>query len=786
MANRMQRLGYLLIGVSLMFVFAHRQSFAQRGLAIRRPAIRGVTARDVENTIDRAVDYLLLRQERDGSWDASDINLRRFNTGLSALVTMACLNAGEPVNSPAMQKAIQYFAARQPETNYEAATQILALCTANPNQYFAQIQFNVQMLLQNQHKSGGWAYDSPSRSPDPSNSQFALLALWEAQRAGLEIPSETFRSAAKYWAGIQLRSGGWKYTLGNQSPSGSMTCAGIASLIISEDALGSSDAKIGESISCCQGNQEKRRAELGVEFLGRAFAADRNPGENQYWLYYLYALERVGRLSGLRYIGEHDWYREVCEFLVASQEASGAFRGNGVEQSPVLATAYALLFLSKGKRQVVLGHLQYGEDNDWRQHRHASNNLTGHVESAWKRDLAWQTIQFEKADLRDLLEFPVLLISGTKAIRFSEAEISMLREYINQGGFIFAEGCNGDGCDGSAFESSFAALVNELVDQPLRKLPLSHPVWYADSKAKPTDLPNDFWLYGVESCCRTSIVYSPISLSCRWELFKPYGPQPELAPEIRKQLQAAVQIGVNVLSYATGRELKEKLDAVEILDNASDRELVGRGQLVLPALNHGGDPNATPKALPNLVRFMTREFPMEASSQPILINPNQESLAEFSIVYLHGREAFTFNSEQRANLRDYLINGGFLMGDAVCASAAFAESVRSELASILPEGSFVPVPADHPMLTPEFSGFDVRQVSINDPISQVGDELQRKTEMGPPVLQMLVYEDRVVAVFSPLDMSCAFESSGSTQCRGYPQRDAARIAINLILFSRFQ
>ena len=45
--------------------------------------------------------------------------------------------------------------------------------------------------------------------------------------------------------------------------------------------------------------------------------------EGAWLLYYLYGMERAGRLSGQRFFGDHDWYREVAEYLVAYQGRRG-------------------------------------------------------------------------------------------------------------------------------------------------------------------------------------------------------------------------------------------------------------------------------------------------------------------------------------------------------------------------------------------------------------------------------------------------------------------------------
>src|SRR5262249_49122828 len=76
--------------------------------------------------------------------------------------------------------------------------------------------------------------------------------------------------------------------------------------------------------------------------------------------YHLYGLERTGRLTGQRFIGGHDWYREGCEFLVEQQKTVGKDAGSwytsntSFDSWPVVSTSFALLFLSKGRTPVLI------------------------------------------------------------------------------------------------------------------------------------------------------------------------------------------------------------------------------------------------------------------------------------------------------------------------------------------------------------------------------------------------------------------------------------------------
>jgi hypothetical protein len=753
---------------------------------------KGIDAMQVKQSIDKAVQYLVRQQQKDGNWSGHV----SYGSGQSALVTLALLSSGLSPKHKTVERALTYLRSRTPDSTYEVSLQTMVYCMAEPMRDMPLIQRNVAWLVEQQNARGGWGYGNIARGfDDESNSQFALLALWEASRLGIEIPDPVFQKASAYWMAnrMQTRNGpaaqvAWRYDGGPET--GSMTCAGIASLLISDDALQFADARIvNDRIQCCGGEEGATVIDAALGWLASNFSVSANPG-GSFWLYYMYALERVGRLTGQRFVGKHDWYREGAQQLLEAQDTTSGFFVEGSDN--VTATALALLFLSKGKRQVVLGLLDYTASDEpskaWKEHRRAIQHLTGHVEQVWKRDLSWQSVTLKQAKIADLLETPVLFISGSKRVGWSAAHKKLLKDFVQQGGFLFAEACDADGCQGAEFDAEFRALVVELFDQPLKKLPPTHPIWFAESRVDPKALPEGFWLYGVEACCKTSVVYSPISLSCRWELARPFGTRPRIAPSVQADLDNAVKIGLNVASYATGRELKDKLDRVDIVQVQSEGAKYRRGTLFLPKLLHGGGADDAPRAVPTLVELFKREVQSDASSRAILLNPSDPELAKHYMAYIHGRHAFRFADDQRQAMRRFFENGGFLIGDSICASPDFSDSFRTEMAAILPDASLVAVPPEHPIIAPSpyYANLDIRRVTLLDPVPNEGDaeglaKIQRR--QGPPVLEMLVWQKRPVAIFSPYDLSCALESRGATQCRGYSRADAARIGMNMILYA---
>lgn len=778
-----------------------------------------ISAADVAESIRKGVNYLKSVQQPNGSWTEYEGQ----PGGMTSLCTLALLNCGLGKDDPAVAKALKYLEGLPPpKAVYAASLRIMVFAAADPKAYKPQINgmagWLTEVQVSDDETKGGWSYtDRPGRA-DNSNTQFAMLALHEAERAGAKVPDHVWQKALNYWTspGMQKADGSWGYEKGHQS-TGSMTCAGIASVIIAQDRLRTGDASILDgNIQCCLPQNDSGEVDRGIQWLADHFSVRINPntlglrgsGRSAPWLlYYLYGVERVGRMSGRRYfIGRvkdpatkemvaapHDWYREGAAELLRLQKESlnGSWRGIGLENDPTIGTSLALLFLSKGKRPVVIAKARHstgvlGDNTGWDQHRRGVQNLTSRIERQWGRDLSWQTVELAGASVADLLEAPVLFISGTTNLKLSEAEQQALKQYVEQGGFLFVEACNGPGCDAEAFDRDFRQLMRKLFpDSDLRKLPPDHPVWFAQERVDPAHLPkdSDFWLWGLDACCRTSVVYSPRSLSCYWELSQPYR-ETNYPPQIRNQVEAVTRIGGNVVAYATNRELKEKLDRPQITVSHTG-EKPKRGALVIPKLSHGGGSDDAPNALHNLLAVMEKQLEVQVDYQRRLVAPDDKQLFNYPILFTHGRRSFTWTPAQRQALKDYLDRGGFLFADAICASNAFADSLRTELRAIYPDARWARIPVSHPMFSDEFHGFNLKRVTVRDPdVREDGDPLTaRMDKNATPLLEGLEVDGRLVAILSPYDISCALEKGTSMECKGYIPADAAKIGVNVLLYA---
>ncbi len=320
----------------------------------------------------------------------------------------------------------------------------------------------------------------------------------------------------------------------------------------------------------------------------------------------------------------------------------------------------------------------------------------------------------------------------------------------------------------------------------LQPIPPGHPVWRMQDMVRP-DSPYAGHLYGVEYGCRTCVVYCDQDLSCYWELARP-GQWNHYPADVVEHITDALAIGVNVLTYATNREPKGKEQSFDTPSpgESASADGTGRGVIEIAKLRHGGGCNDAPGALLNLLRTASQgELKLQVRAAPDLLNISDPSLFRYHLAFMHGRYDFHFTDAERTQLRQYLERGGTLLADSICASKPFAAAFRREIAAALPGHTLARIPPDDPLFNTAYGGFDIRSVSLRDPQAAADGKQPVATRVRPvePQLEGIQLDGRWAIIFSPYDISCALESHEALGCRGYTQQDAARIGLNVLLYS---
>jgi uncharacterized protein DUF4159 len=718
-----------------------------------------VTAEQVNDAIRRGVAYLRQTQQPDGGWDAPQAQNR---PGLTALCALSLLRAGAPRDDPAIRRALGLLLRTPDSRTYAVGLKCQVLAAADARKHAAALRRSATWLVRTQLENGMWGY-GPSGRGDNSNTQFALLGLHAAAGAGVRVPKETWTRAAAPYAKCQVPDGGWDYNSGTRSY-GSMTAAGVAGLFICGHRLNVGGAKIfvRGGYPGCGRYQQSQALAGGLEWLKVHFSVLQNPGRGGSWLhYYLYALERVGMIAGIRAFGAHDWYRQGAEMLVAT-ERNGRWGSHDT-------TAFALLFLTKGNRPVIIQKLRW--DGRWSRNLHDLENLTDFIDDKLGKRVTWQSASLDMT-LEDLRQSPILFVTGHEFPKFGEDEQKKLKAFVESGGTLLFEAC----CGKKDFREGFRAFAAKAFPEyPLRPLSADHPVFHSYYD-HPKELDSTYELEGIDVGCRTSVFFSPNALSCLWEL--------ETIPHFSAR---AFQLGTNIAAYATGREaLGDRLEKVYLparVRSEAPRE-VPRGAVRIARLVHEGDYNADPHCLVELASLLRTQAGMDVVAQGRHLRPDDEAIFEYPVVFMHGHYPFRYDDDQIAALRKYLQRGGVLVADSCCGRKTFDASFRAMCARLFPEQSLKALSTDHPIYAgkvgPSLGTLRFRTILAQE---RKAAALPDWESTGRPPLESITLDGRTVVLYSPYDFSCALEGDKPYSCRGYADADGRRLALRLFLYA---
>lgn len=334
-----------------------------------------------QQTVRAGVEYLLQKgQADDGSFSKS------LSPAVTALCTSALIEHRVPLNDPRVQKALNYletnirpdggiYAQGSNLRNYETSVSLMCFRRANSGgKYDETIRKAVDFLkgIQwddgeghaiNSTSYGGQGYGSHQR-PDASNTSFFIDVL----KSESEDPeSEAFKKAVIFMSRCQNLPtphntadwatkvsgedrGGFIYTgvgegesKAGETPDGglrsyaSMTYAGLKSFLyagISQDDI---------------------RVKAAMDWIGRHYDLESNPGMGQQGLFYYYhvfakALNATGQEAVVDASGtSHDWRADLITQLSKLQKEDGSWTNPAdrwYEGDPNLVTSYALMALS--------------------------------------------------------------------------------------------------------------------------------------------------------------------------------------------------------------------------------------------------------------------------------------------------------------------------------------------------------------------------------------------------------------------------------------------------------
>jgi len=794
----------------------------------------------VRKTIDNGVRYLK-KQSRDGTWEGIVLSqLASMEGGQTALATLALLNCGLKHDDPAVAPALKYLRELPPVKTYVVALQNLVFAEARQLKDLPLIERNATWLVTQakRDKDGqliGWSYPMNDFA-DNSNTQYALLGLYAAKQAGIKIDDKVWREIQAFYTRTQrpemvaeVPTGRGYWTYYNHEERGgsiSMTVAGVCGLLIAGMGLDQSGQELDPATGVakkCGIYPENAAVAKGMKWVAEYFTFESAKSS----FYNIYGMERLGRISGQRFIGIHDWYREGCELLVKLQDPTDGSitRGKGIDGATILSTSFALLFLSKGRTPVLISKFAWGDfqvsgkgsvevppnkfptpngEVNWNR----KHNDTRHLVDFCSKELfngvplSWQVYDARRRDFGNdgnggrsgkekileevgsLLQSPVLYLNGHGPFVLSPAQEEILKTYIEEGGFLIAEACCGD----PVFAKSFKAMMLQLFpDNKFRVMSPEHAIWKIFPGVLPTDFPD---VEVMERGCRTVAVFSPSPLAGFWEEAK-YMPKDGKNPANKGE--KAYCLARNIVAYATGLELpKPKLSTTKLQVKGAETG-VTRSHFKALQFKLTNEAEPAPDAMKNLMGYLRDNARLDVALNSAVLAPFDEQVSNFKFMYMHARKPLELGEGAIENIQSNLQTGGLLLADAACGGydqwKAFDASFRATCVKMFPDRKLVVITekTDDGKEDPLFK--IAREAGINLKNTRCRRELadgkgpEPEMRNYPVLLEGIKIDGRWVVVYSKYDIGCAIEGHKAADCLGYDKESALRIAAAVVLYS---
>ena len=331
---------------------------------------------EVQKLVNSALRYL-----------ENNTDHRYEELGGKCLVGLAFLKAGQP-DHPRIREAIEdcrkRIASNPPDSVldvYSNGLAVILLCELDAKKYAREIQWYLNRLKARQKDHGGWGYHDYT-SGDTSQTQYAALALWEAQRRGFNVEGPSVEQLADWLMRTQGPDGCWGYQgtvsttsqlVAQADTNCSMLAAGMGSAYICAHLLGGSSAMtsrdpkeslpsalrpVGISESATSGKIRPQKTNMpqlmetidrGHDWMEKNYEID--IGIRRY--YYLYGMERYKSFQeALEGAIEEEpkWYNDGYQFLAKDQKADGSWQGYC---GSMCDTAFCALFLLRSTQKSI-------------------------------------------------------------------------------------------------------------------------------------------------------------------------------------------------------------------------------------------------------------------------------------------------------------------------------------------------------------------------------------------------------------------------------------------------
>ena len=415
---------------------------------------------DVEQAVKAIGTAIVEMHEAKRHWDPKSMpegeSTRQHLGGYTSLSALALITAGYDSQASPLREAIGYLQDIEPDGTYAVSFRAQVWASL-PDRFLPLLQRDVDRLIESFHwGQGGWDYlcRPVKRIPrvSPSTRHVAVLALHAAAQRGIDIPRPLLQRVEQATIESQHEDGGWSYYTGD-SPTGSMTSAGVFSLILVDELL----AQHGRRTANARRDASIAR---GLAWLDARFEAMPCPGGGRcakFPMYWLYSLERVALATGRRTLNTRDWMRDAVAVVLerlCRKDDQGVWHIKGRQSlSQLRQRCFALMILHRASLPLACSHLSIDDDESGGR---LAATLVSTLLTRHEQESSWQRVSMD--DTVDAwLESPLLLVAAKSAPRFlkphygaiarhkrspdtdplpSIQEVDRIREFVRRGGLL--------------------------------------------------------------------------------------------------------------------------------------------------------------------------------------------------------------------------------------------------------------------------------------------------------------------------------------------------------------
>ena len=490
----------------------------------------------------------------------------------------------------------------------------------------------------------------------------------------------------------------------------------------------------------------------------------------------------VGIATGLALADENEW------FVPLGQPPRAAPRHiSGGESVPPLPLPATPLRRTERKRDpappTLIGKVVWGESGEYKYAGGQSaqvadwNLCPDDLAQLMRKAGRWfglsygsQPVSLSAFDA-DPATTPVLFFSGVRSLKIDETQARILRQYLSRGGMIVFDSIAGS----PYFYDSAKAVMRQLLpDEPIRLIPLDHPVFHMLSDTSTVKIPrlpkDDKPVFeGIYVGSRIACLVSKYGLGCGWDDHE----VPLLDKAVYYDVESANKLGINLVAYAIGYADAARQEARPELFGMVD-EKRPTDELVLAQIRHGGAWNVHPGAAATLLRHMRQETALNVSLKRIAVTPGHDSLNGYPFLYLEGLDDFVWDDAAQQALRAFLERGGTLVVNNGLGLSTFDAAVRRELGRLLPGRQLTAISAEQPLF---------RAVRVVGKVQYTPAVLKAHPELNQPALEGIAFDGDWRVIYSPYDLASAWLGCDYPLAKGYETQSGTDVGMNVLFYA---